>query len=141
MRTRLHIVARCTATLLVALWASQPLGLLAHAAETHAHRFCPEHRTFEEAARGSGQLVSQRSEAAPSVSTRAPAVADTARSTHEACPLLTAGSREETPAAEVETVTALCLAVSRPATAPPLRARSSLSVLATAPKSSPPARA
>lgn len=141
MRKRLHTLGRCTATLLVALWAVQPLGALLHASETHAHRFCPEHQTFEEAARGSGQLVTQRSELNPTVSARPAAVADTARPTHEACPLLSAGTREGTLAPEVETVTALCLAVSRPATAPPQRALCPLSVLDTAPKSSPPARA
>ncbi len=127
--------------LLVALWAAQPLGQLMHAAEAHAHRFCAEHQTFEEAARGSGQLQSRLTEGAPVIAARPAAVADTARPTHEACPLLSAGTREETLAATVETVSALCLAVSRPATAPPLRALSSLSVLDTAPKSSPPARA
>jgi hypothetical protein len=140
MMKRATTLGRCTAMLLIALWAAQPLGALVHSG-AHEHRFCPEHQTFEEAARGSGQLQSRYSEDTPTVSARPPAVADTTRSTHEACPLLSADTREAALAPEAVTVTELWLDGSHPATAPPLRARTSLSILDTAPKSSPPARA
>lgn len=133
-------LGRCTAMLLVALWAAQPLGTFVHAG-AHAHRFCPEHRTFEEASRGTGQLLTRESEDGATVSSRAADVADTSRSTHEACPLVSGSTREDVHSTERVTVLAPGLDRSHPATAPPLRAHTSLSVLDTAPKSSPPARA
>lgn len=140
MLKRATTLGRCTAMLLVALWAAQPLGAFVHAG-AHAHRFCPEHRTFEEAARGTGQLMTRGSEGTSALTARAADVADTSRSTHEACPLLTSGTREGVLAAERVTFIEPCLDASHPATAPPLRAYTSLSVLDTAPKASPPVRA
>lgn len=140
MLKRATTLGRCTAMLLVALWAAQPLGTFVHAG-AHAHRFCPEHRTFEEATRGTGQLLSRGADDATTLSSRAADVADTARSTHEACPLVSSSTREDALTAERVTVFEPGLDESHPATAPPLRAHSSLSVLDTAPKSSPPARA
>ncbi|XXF75599.1 hypothetical protein P2318_21365 [Myxococcaceae bacterium GXIMD 01537] len=140
MLKRANTLGRCTAMMLVALWAAQPLGALVHA-EAHPHRFCPEHRTFEEASRGTGELLSQRSEHAPTVSSRAAAAADSTRSAHEECPLLSASTRTEVLTSEAMAVPAPCLSESHPSTAPPLRAHVSLPILATAPKSSPPARA
>lgn len=140
MLKRATTLGRCTAMLLVALWAAQSLETFAHAG-THAHRFCPEHRTFEEAARGTGQLLSRGAEGDSTVSSRPADVADTSRSTHEACPLVSAGTREDVLTDERVTVVPPCLDESHPATAPPLRAHTSLSILDTAPKSSPPARA
>jgi len=140
MLKRATILGRCTAMLLIALWAAQPLGTFLHAGE-HAHRFCPEHRTFEESARGSGQLMTQGSDDVPTLASRAAPASDTARPTHEACPLLSTGTREEALSADVFLLTERSLDAGPPATAPPLRAFSSLSILDTAPKSSPPARA
>lgn len=140
MLKRATTLGRCTAMLLVALWAAQPLGTFAHSG-THAHRFCPEHRTFEETTRGTGQLLSHAAEGDATLSARPADVADTSRSTHEACPLVSAGTREDVLTAERVIIVAAGLDASHPATAPPLRAHTSLSILATAPKSSPPARA
>ena len=141
MLKRATTLGRCTAMLLVALWAAQPLGTFVHAGAQHAHRFCPEHRTFVEATRGTGLLLSRGSEGDTTLSSRPADVADTARSTHEACPLVSSSTREDVLTAERVTVFEPGLDESHPATAPPLRAHSSLSVLDTAPKSSPPARA
>lgn len=126
--------------LLVALWAAQPLSALLHA-EEHAHRFCPEHRTFEETPRGTGQLMAQGTEDGPAFASSAVPASDFARPAHEACPVLSSSTREEALAEGVLTAIERSLDESHPATAPPLRAFSSLSVLDTAPKSSPPARA
>ncbi|MCP3142559.1 hypothetical protein [Pyxidicoccus xibeiensis] len=140
MLQRAHTLARCTATLLVALWACQPLGALLHAKEAHAHRFCPQHQAFEETASGTGtglsRLAAQRG---PQLTTLPEAGSDSARLTHEDCPLLTSSSRDELLASRHESLALKQLAVSRPATAPP-RASPPLPVLATAPKASPPAR-
>lgn len=140
MLKRATTLGRCTAMLLIALWAAQPLGAFVHS-ESHAHRFCPEHRTFEEAARGSGQLQAQWAERVPTVSSRASALPDTARLTHEECTLVSARSRQDALTSDAVTVSEACLAASQPATAPPAHGFSPLPVLATAPKSSPPARA
>jgi hypothetical protein len=140
MLKRATTLGRCTAMLLIALWAAQPLGTVMHSG-AHAHRFCPEHRTFEEASRGTGQLLTRGSEDTSTLSSRAADVADTGRSTHEACPLLTSGTREDGLTDEGVLIVEPALDESHPATAPPLRAHTSLSVLDTAPKSSPPARA
>jgi hypothetical protein len=140
MLKRATTLGRCTAMLLIALWAAQPLGAFVHSA-SHAHRFCPEHRTFEEAARGSGQLQAQWAERAPVLSSRAAALPDSGRPTHEECTLVSARSRQDALTSTTVTVSEACLASSQPATAPPSRGFPPLSVLATAPKSSPPARA
>ena len=129
-----------TATLLVALWAVQPLVAVVHSRE-HAHRFCPEHQTFEETARGSGQVQTRGSSSAPVLSAVRPqSGVDSLRSTHEACPLQTAGTRGYAQASATVTSVTEHLATSLVATAPP-RALCSIPILATAPKLSPPARA
>ncbi len=129
-----------TATLLVALWAVQPLVAVVHSQE-HAHRFCPEHQTFEETARGSGQVQSRRSSGTPVLSAVRPqSGVDSLRTTHEACPLQTAGTRGYAQASATVTSVTEHLANSLVATAPP-RALCSIPILATAPKLSPPARA
>lgn len=128
------------AMLLVALWGVQPLVAVVHSRE-HAHRFCPEHQTFEETARGSGQFQSRRSSSVPVLGAiRAETGLDSMRSTHEACPLQTAGTRGAAQTSQLVTEIATCCGTSVLATAPP-RSLSSVPILATAPKLSPPARA
>ncbi|WP_224245186.1 hypothetical protein [Hyalangium gracile] len=126
--------------MLVALWIVQPLVTVLHSRE-HAHRFCPEHQTFEETARGSGQWQTHGSSSAPVLSAlRAEADVDSLRSTHDTCPLQTASTRSDAQAPETMLVLAACVGTSVLATAPP-RSLSSVPILATAPKLSPPARA
>jgi hypothetical protein len=133
-----HTLARLTATLLVALWASQPLGALLHGRDAHAHRFCPQHQVFEETASGRGQGVARlAAERSPLLTALPEAGVDSAWLTHETCPLLTPGSRDEALASRDEPPALARLAVSPRATAPPCVAPP-LSVLATAPKASPP---
>jgi hypothetical protein len=140
MIDRTATLRRFTATLLVALWAVQPLVAVVHS-QQHAHRFCPEHQTFEETARGSGQVQARRSSSTPVIlSVRPQSGVDSPLSTHEACPLQTAGTRGYAQASATVTSVAEYLATSLMATAPP-RALSSIPLLATAPKLSPPARA
>jgi hypothetical protein len=140
MTDRLSPLQSYTAALLVALWALQPVVTVLHAQE-HAHRFCPEHRTFEETARGSEQWQSRRSTSAPVLAAlRVDLGRDSLRSTHEACPLQTAGTRGDVQTSERVSVVSECLGTSLCATAPP-GSRCSVPILATAPKSSPPARA
>ncbi len=138
MVSRATTLGRCLATLLVALWVAQPLVALVHSRE-HAHRYCPEHQTFEETSRGPGQAVSRLPEGAPLLSTRPAHPAEAPRLAHEECPLLLASTRGDVLAPEAMRLVSACLAVSRPATAPPSPG-SSLPILATAPKASPPAR-
>lgn len=141
MNQRATTLARCTATLLVALWACGPLGALLHQREAHAHRFCPQHQTFEETARGTGMGLSRlAADRGPLLSSLPAPAADSSLPTHETCPLVGSGSREELPAASLTPRVLEHLAVSRPATAPP-RASPPLPILATAPKASPPPRA
>lgn len=140
MLDRIATLRSFIAALLVALWGVQPLVAVVHSRE-HAHRFCPEHQTFEETARGSGQWQSRRSSSAPVLSAiRAETGVDSVRSTHEACPLQTAGTRGYAQSSETVTAIATCHGTSVLATAPP-RSLSSVPILATAPKLSPPARA
>jgi hypothetical protein len=140
MIQRATTLARCTATLLVALWACQPLGALLHEREEHAHRFCPQHQTFEETAKGTGTGMSRlATERGPELSALPAPGADSWRLTHDACPLLGSSSREELPGLDLPPLVLAHLTVSRPATAPP-RVHPPLPILATAPKASPPAR-
>lgn len=140
MPSRAATFRRYTATLIVALWLLPLLMAIGHSRE-HAHRFCPEHQAFEETVRGTGQVLSRRSEQVPALAAaRTTEATDSSRLTHETCPLVTAGAREEVLASEAVWVVTARLAVSRPPTAPP-QPCSSLPILATAPKSSPPARA
>lgn len=129
---------RYTATLLVALWVMPWVMALTHSQE-HAHRYCLEHQAFEDAARGTGQTAARAIGELPQL-VSVPSPAGTPHLAHESCPLPSAGIRDEAPNPEPLAVITACLAVSRPATAPP-RALSSLPILATAPKSSPPVRA
>jgi len=140
MTDRAAILRSYTAMLFVALWAFQPLVTAIHSRE-HAHRFCPEHQTFEETAQGTGQLQSRRANSAPVLAAiRVDLGVDSVRSTHEACPLLTASSRGDAQASETATIVEDCFSTSLLATAPP-GSLCSVPILATAPKASPPARA
>lgn len=138
MHSPATILRRYTATLLVALWVMPWMMALVHSQE-HAHRYCLEHQAFEDAAWGSGESNLQAAgERAQFSSVPAPVKAP--HLAHESCPLPPGGMRDEAPNPEPLSIITACLAVSRPATAPP-RALSSLPILATAPKSSPPVRA
>ncbi|HVG57073.1 MAG TPA: hypothetical protein VNA24_00860 [Hyalangium sp.] len=140
MTDRTAIFRSYTVMLLVALWAFQPLVTALHSQE-HAHRFCPEHQTFEETARGTGQFQSRRANSVPVLAAlRTDLDLDSVRSTHEACPLLTASPRGDEQVSETVTEVADCLSTSQLATAP-LGSLCSVPILATAPKASPPARA
>ncbi|MFY2564195.1 hypothetical protein ACN469_41775 [Corallococcus terminator] len=141
MIQRAHTFVRGIATLLVALWALQPLGALLHVRDAHAHRFCPEHQTFEETARGTGSIQARLApEKLAQLSALPSSNTDATRLAHETCPLLTSSTRDELFFSSPSSWTLPRLAVSRPSTAPP-RVAPPLSVLDTAPKSSPPARA
>jgi hypothetical protein len=140
MTHRTTMIRSYTAMLLVALWAFQPLVTAVHSRE-HAHRFCPEHQTFEETARGPSPSQTRRVNSEPVLSAvRAEMGEDGVLSTHEACPLVAASARGDAHASETVTVIADCLSTSLLATAPP-RSLCSVPILATAPKASPPARA
>src|SRR5690349_15171645 len=140
MIDRTAILRSYTATLLVALWALQPLVTAIHSRE-HAHRFCQTHQTFEEAARGTSQGQARRPNRLPVLAAvRADLGGDTLLSTHEACPLGTASARSAVQPSETATVVEDCLSTSLMATAPP-GSLCSVPILATAPKASPPARA
>ena len=118
----------------------QPVVAVVHSRE-HAHHFCPEHQTFEETARGSGQFQSRRSSSVPVLAAiRTESSLDAVLTPHEACPLQTAGTRGAAQASRLVSGIATCLGASVLATAPP-RSLSSVPILATAPKLSPPARA
>ncbi|MFP2913268.1 hypothetical protein ACLESD_51350, partial [Pyxidicoccus sp. 3LFB2] len=96
MRQQSHTFARCIATLLVALWACQPVGALLHGRDAHAHRFCPQHQAFEETAGGTGPGLSRlAAERSPLLTALPEAGADSTRLMHEACPLVTSSSRDE----------------------------------------------
>ncbi|MCY0996081.1 hypothetical protein OWM54_02925 [Myxococcus sp. MISCRS1] len=141
MTQRAHTFARGTATLLVVLWALQPLGTLLHARDAHAHRFCPEHQTFEETAKGTGAIQARLApEKLAQLTAVPPSGTDSNRPTHETCPILTSSSRDEGWFVAPSSWVLARLVVSRPATAPP-HVTPPLSVLDTAPKSSPPAHA
>jgi hypothetical protein len=137
MRLRAHIAAHLIAPLLVVLWVAQPLIAIAHAQE-HAHRYCPTHRAFEEASGSKGPARAAKVLEAKGFEKQTP-TAPGGTLLHEECAFVSIGTREELTSPEVQPVVQACLEVSRPATAPP-RARSSLSILDTAPKASPPAR-
>jgi hypothetical protein len=140
MSDRTTMIRSFTAMLLVALWAFQPLVTAVHSRE-HAHRFCPEHQTFEETARGTGPSQTRRINSVPVLSAvRSEASVDGVLSTHETCPLVTASARGDAQTSETVTVIADCLSTSLLATAPP-GSLCSVPILATAPKASPPARA
>ncbi|CAM4305357.1 hypothetical protein HJC10_07365 [Corallococcus exiguus] len=139
MLSRAHTLARLTAMLLVALWGAQPLGLALHV-EQHAHRFCPQHQTFEEDARRANPALSRFSERAPVVASVPPAVADATALNHETCPLLTAAPQVEALQGSGVASASACVESNHPATAPP-RSFAPLAVLDTAPKASPPTHA
>jgi hypothetical protein len=136
MRYRDHIAGRLAATLLVVFWVAQPVLAIAHARE-HAHRYCPAHRAFEESSSSGDTSLAEQAREDHSFEQQPPASSGTRR--HQECAFVPASTREELPGPEFQPVIQACLVVSRPATAPP-RPSSSLSVLDTAPKASPPAR-
>ncbi|MFP2901407.1 hypothetical protein [Corallococcus sp. 4LFB] len=139
MLSRAHTLARLTAMLLAALWGAQPLGLALHV-EQHAHRFCPQHQTFEEDARRANPALSRFTERAPILASVPPAVADATGLNHETCPLLTAAPQVEAlQGADVASASA-CVVRQHPATAPP-RSFAPLAILDIAPKASPPTHA
>ncbi len=138
MRTRAYIAGRLTATLLVVFWVAQPVLAIAHA-QAHAHRYCPEHKAFEDAPRGTGAGLETLSTDRGTVELRAPLFMEAHRPLHEECAVLTGSTREMVPGPGPSPIVMACLEVSHPATAPP-RAFSSLAILDTAPKGSPPAR-
>ncbi|HEY0094636.1 MAG TPA: hypothetical protein VGB96_09940 [Archangium sp.] len=137
MRIRAHIAGHLIATLLVVLWVAQPLIAIAHAQE-HAHRYCPTHRAFEEAS-GNGSTASAAQLLDARAFEKQTPAAPGGTLKHEECAFVSVSTRDEVTSPEVQPVIQACLEVSRPATAPP-RPQSSLSVLDTAPKASPPAR-
>ncbi|MCY1076933.1 hypothetical protein [Archangium lansingense] len=138
MRIRAHIAGHLIATLLVVLWVAQPLIAIAHAQE-HVHRYCPTHRAFEESSANKGTALSALLRDASAFEKQPPA-APGGSLKHEECAFVSVSSRDElTSPVQAVPVVQACLEVSRPATAPP-RPRSSLSILDTAPKASPPAR-
>jgi len=141
MNPRAHSLVRCTATLLVVLWSLQPVGDLLHLRDAHAHRFCPEHQTFEETAKGTSSIQERLSpRRTVQVSALPASGTDPVKSTHEKCPLLTSSAREPLAFGAPVSWALEWRVESHAATAPPL-VRPPLSVLDTAPKASPPARA
>lgn len=139
MLSRAHTLARLTAMLLVAIWGAQPLGLSLHV-EQHAHRYCPQHQTFEEDARRTNPTLSRFTERAPTLASMPPEVADAPGLNHETCPLLTAAPKAQALLAGEFLQVSAGVERSPPATAPP-RSFAPLSILATAPKASPPTHA
>jgi hypothetical protein len=139
MRHRFHIAGRLTATLLVALWASQPVLVIAHAQE-HAHRYCPEHQAFEEAAGSPGTGLGAQARELGTLERQQPASPSASLPLHEECAVFAPTTRDQMEGPEPLPIILACLAVSRPSTAPPQPPSSPLSVLDTAPKASPPAR-
>ncbi len=133
---RAHISVHLISLLVVAVWVVQPLLAIAHARE-HVHRYCPTHRAFEEASVNKGTARSNWVRDTKALEKQPPASVGPLR--HEECAFVAVGTTEKLPGPEVQPVVQACLEVSRPATAPPW-SRSSLSVLDTAPKASPPAR-
>lgn len=140
MLNRAATFRRYSATLLVALWCLPLLGALAHHSQEHAHRYCQKHQAFEDMARGGGTKAPLSPEVVAQLTAATSGMQGSHRLAHEACPLLSSSTRDELLLLETATVVSVCLAVSRPATAPP-RPLSSLPILSTAPKSSPPAHA
>jgi hypothetical protein len=137
MRTRAHIAGHLIALLLAAIWVAQPLLAIAHARE-HVHRYCPAHRAFEEASASGGTALSAQLRDAGAIEKLPPSTGSTLL--HEECAFVSVSTREELAGPELQSVVQARLEqVSRPATAPP-RPHSSLSILDTAPKASPPAR-
>ncbi|PTL78216.1 hypothetical protein [Vitiosangium sp. GDMCC 1.1324] len=137
MRFRAHIAGQLLATWLVVLWVAQPVLGIAHAQE-HVHRYCPTHRAFEEASANGATALAMRLRDAKAIEKLPATTTGTLR--HEECAFVSVSTRDDgAPRSEVPSVVQACLEVSRPATAPP-RPLSSLSVLDTAPKASPPAR-
>jgi hypothetical protein len=137
MRLRAHIAGHLIATLLVTIWVAQPLLAIAHAQE-HVHRYCPTHRAFEEASASAGTALSAQLRDVGAIE-KLPPAASAGPLLHEECAFVSVSTREELTGPAVQPITQTCLEVSHPATAPP-RPLSSLSVLDTAPKASPPAR-
>ena len=139
MLSRAPTLARLTAMLLVALWGAQPVGLSLHV-EQHAHRFCPQHQTFEEDARRTNPTLSRFTDRVPTLASMPPQVADAPGLNHETCPLLTAAPQAEALFAGCVPQVSTVVERGHPATAPP-RSFAPLSILATAPKASPPTHA
>jgi hypothetical protein len=136
MRIRAHIAGHLISTLLVVLWVAQPLIAIAHAQE-HVHRYCPTHRAFEESPASKGSALSAQLRDAKAFE-KLPPTSPGGTLKHESCAFVSVSSRDEVTSPEQgQPVIQAWLEVSRPATAPP-RPQSSLSILDTAPKGSPP---
>ena len=142
MRKLLPGLGRATATLLVVLWAVQPVALWVHAGE-HTHRYCAAHRTFEEGQpRSGGEALSAAAELAAGLrEAPAPAAEAAGARAHEACGLPTCGPRDSALLAEVAALQARATVTRPPGLVPPVAPAPPLSVLDTAPKASPPQRA
>ncbi|NMO20341.1 hypothetical protein HPC49_23140 [Pyxidicoccus fallax] len=97
MRARSPQPRRIGAALLVAVWLLVPLLALVHG--SHAHRYCPEHGTFEEVASSGdeGGAFRESTVVAPGAPRLADAGAATVADGHEDCPLLGAQQRQVIP--------------------------------------------
>jgi hypothetical protein len=121
-----------TAALLAALWALTPVLFLAHG--EHVHRYCAEHRTFEEA--GEAGRDAAEDAAQEGLAEAMPRLA--AGGEHVGCPLLRTAERVPLLPALARVAAMEAVEVHGPV-AGATRARSPLAVLDTAPKASPPA--
>ncbi|HET9451179.1 MAG TPA: hypothetical protein VFO83_09870 [Aggregicoccus sp.] len=142
MRKLLPGLGRATATLLVVLWAVQPVALWAHAGE-HTHRYCAAHRTFEEGQPRGGDDSIGTPPAARAGLREAPAPASEASGprSHEACGLPSCGPREPALLGDLGSLRERATVTRPPSPLPAVAPAPPLSVLDTAPKASPPARA
>lgn len=120
---------RVVATSLALLWALVPLASVLHS-DGHGHRYCAEHRAFEEDVSGSEGRQ-------PAASDDTYAVAPQAgEDGHVRCPIAHPGSRDATPVGAL--VTRGVLVEEAPATHGAVTHAAPIDVLARAPKASPP---
>ncbi len=142
MRQLLPGLGRATATLLVVLWAVQPVALWVHAGE-HTHRYCAAHRTFEEGQpRGGGEALGMASPTLPGLREAPPPASEAAAArAHDACGLPTCGPRDPALPGDVTALQARATVTRPPSAGPPVAPAPPLAVLDTAPKASPPRRA
>lgn len=134
MRTLATHLARLLATLLVAAWAAQPLALVVHG-EAHGHSYCAEHRAFEEGDARGPTLTAEDAAAQPHVTQ---GDADGTPRRHQACAVLLARTQAALATSSRAPLPMLAV-LERAQAGVPVAAFPPLSVLDTAPKSSPPA--
>jgi hypothetical protein len=123
---------RAVAVALAFAWALAPVVSAVHS-ENHAHRYCLEHRTFEEGGGASsvGQGGSTERAAISGVENTSTAEA------HTACPLAVPG--QKTAVSELpRTLVAVSLELASPALAPEQGGHAPIAHLDLAPKLSPP---